>query len=250
MTERDSTGSSTASMDSGQFSSMMASPLVMASSTWSRYLLVVCCTVRRPWDSSRRVIHLMPCSCGSIMSGQRLQLQMMAPFCTDTESEGRPSLHHDAISASSVRTSRGSMPSVMGIWRSMMSGIHLSATMVVRKRALKAPMYDTNADAITTSPTRLRSWMANWSSELAQRTFSSARPFTRRSAKLARCSVRSICWMAAFLSAVACSNCPVSLARRASRSATLARTADSALFASSSLELASASFWRLGSTIW
>ena len=36
-------------------------------------------------------IHLMPCSCGSMISGQRLQQVMMAPFSILMRSAGRPS---------------------------------------------------------------------------------------------------------------------------------------------------------------
>mmetsp|Transcript_24279 Transcript_24279/g.61130 ORF Transcript_24279/g.61130 Transcript_24279/m.61130 type:complete len:286 (+) Transcript_24279:3014-3871(+) len=277
MTERMSTGSSTASMSSRMFSIMMGSPFWMASSTALRYLPCVSCTHRislvvsfsglgtnSPFSSSFQSsgllsgtcsvcflrIHLMPCSWGSMRSGQRLQLAMMAPFCTDTESVGRPCPFQTATSASSHSMARGTMPSVMGILRSVMSLIHWSNTSELRYLALKAPMYDTKAEATSTSPTYWASCTSKLLTASVQRTFSSARPLTRRLAISAFLCVLSAAAMASFFSCVAVSNCWLSSASLASRAATWARTPASLVLASSSLVLASARSWRLGSTTW
>ena len=84
-------GSSTASIASGMFSMMIGSPFWMANSTWSRYFGVLSCTTLQgplsPFPS-RSKIQPMPCSCGSIISGHRAQLVMIAPFWIDTSSAG------------------------------------------------------------------------------------------------------------------------------------------------------------------
>ena len=46
-------------------------------------------TTLRPRFSSCFLIHVMPCSCGSIISGQRAQLLTIAPFSVETRSVGR-----------------------------------------------------------------------------------------------------------------------------------------------------------------
>jgi len=53
-------------------------------------------------------------TCGSIMSGQRSELDRMVAFSVDILSLGRPSLFQIAIWASSVSRDRGSSPSVIG----------------------------------------------------------------------------------------------------------------------------------------
>lgn len=60
-------------------------------------------------------IHLMPCCCGSIMSGQRSLVVRMAAFSVDILSFGRPWLCQAATVASSVSMRTGSRPSVMGM---------------------------------------------------------------------------------------------------------------------------------------
>ena len=85
------------------------------------------------------LIHLIPCSCGSIIKAHRFAAVMMAPFSMDRGSVGRPSIPHCAFSASVVRTSRGTTPAVMGISRSTRSGSHLVCTSDLRNFALKAP---------------------------------------------------------------------------------------------------------------
>lgn len=90
--------------------------------TWLSWMIL------SPCGSSLFLTHWMPCSCGSIMSGQRAQLHMMAPFSTESESLGSPSLPHRAISVSSVSRLSGRRPSVRGICRSTTSGVQLEST--------------------------------------------------------------------------------------------------------------------------
>lgn len=59
-------------------------------------------------------IHLMPCCCGSMMSGQRSLVVRMAAFSVDILSFGRPWLCQAATVASSVSMRIGSRPSVRG----------------------------------------------------------------------------------------------------------------------------------------
>lgn len=66
------------------------------------------------------LIHLMPCSWGSTMRGQRSQLMRMVAFSMDMRSAGRPSFCQAATSASSVSILRGSRVGVVGMgtwWR-------------------------------------------------------------------------------------------------------------------------------------
>ena len=114
MVFRPSTGSSTGSIDSSMFSISTVSPDEMAFSITSKY-------PRWPMRMTRRsspyfcLIHLMPWSWGSIMSGQRWQLERMVAFSVDMRSLGSPSLFQPAMEASSVSRVSGSSPSVMGM---------------------------------------------------------------------------------------------------------------------------------------
>ncbi len=126
----------------------------------SRSKLLICTYMRphhrltcSPWLASFCRSHLIPCPCGSMMSGQRLQLQMTAPFSTDTRSAdvvyqnicisdqiipskqphkrhdflpGRPSRTICAVCPSLVSIPRGSHPGVVGIPRARRSGAHTS----------------------------------------------------------------------------------------------------------------------------
>lgn len=62
-------------------------------------------------------------TCGSIMSGQRSELERIVAFSVDILSLGSPSLFHTAIWASSVSRDSGSSPSVMGTggWNNCLS---------------------------------------------------------------------------------------------------------------------------------
>lgn len=63
-------------------------------------------------------IHLIPCCCGSVTSGQSSPVVRMVAFSIDILSFGRPWLRQAATVASSVSTRTGSRPSVRetGTW--------------------------------------------------------------------------------------------------------------------------------------
>lgn len=61
------------------------------------------------------LIHLMPCSWGSTMRGQRWQEVRMVAFSVDILSAGSPSFCHAATPASSVSMVRGSRSGVTGM---------------------------------------------------------------------------------------------------------------------------------------
>lgn len=61
------------------------------------------------------LIHLIPCSWGSTMRGQRWQEVRMVAFSVDILSAGSPSFCHTAMSASSVSIVRGSKSGVTGM---------------------------------------------------------------------------------------------------------------------------------------
>ncbi len=54
--------------------------------------------------------HLMPCSCGSIINGQREHCVMMAPFSSDALSAASPSFFHLENSESLDNTMSGLTP--------------------------------------------------------------------------------------------------------------------------------------------
>lgn len=64
------------------------------------------------WEFMLWIYHTL--TCGSIMRGQRSELERIVAFSVDIRSEGSPSLFHMAIWASSVSRVRASSPSVMG----------------------------------------------------------------------------------------------------------------------------------------
>jgi hypothetical protein len=70
-------------------------------------------------------------TCGSIMSGQRSELERMVAFSVDILSLGNPSLFQTAIWASSVSSDSGSRPSVMGTggWNNRLSSISLAVSL-------------------------------------------------------------------------------------------------------------------------
>ena len=65
--------------------------------------------------ATRQNTDTVPCSCGSMTKGHRLQFVMMAPFSMEILSAGRPSFCHWAFWESFVSKSSGSMPLVIGI---------------------------------------------------------------------------------------------------------------------------------------
>ena len=119
---RPTTEASTASIVSPMFSMSTELPFSRERSmTVVMFLLVSRVTCRSRFDS-RSLIQAMPCSCGSIISGKRLELHTIAPFSVETRSEGRPSEFQLAISASSVRILSGSTESDIGILASWSHG--------------------------------------------------------------------------------------------------------------------------------
>ena len=142
-----SRGPRTGSIVSSKFSIRTASPAASALSMASRYLsgqnrrnsciqksftksdrCTFHCGASYPFcpmRTTRRsspylfLIHLMPCSWGSTMRGQRWQVVRMVAFSVDILSAGRPSFCHMAMSALSVSMVRGSRSGVtgMGTWQ-------------------------------------------------------------------------------------------------------------------------------------
>mmetsp|Transcript_10302 Transcript_10302/g.22117 ORF Transcript_10302/g.22117 Transcript_10302/m.22117 type:complete len:220 (-) Transcript_10302:3083-3742(-) len=218
--------------------------------TLSMYLCWLCWMMTRPCCSSRFMIHLMPCSWGSIMSAQREALVMMAPFSMDRGSVGRPSLAHLALAVSSVSRSSGFTPWLMGMALSIRSGSHFSFSRLCLNIMLKGPAYDTKAAAISTSPTSLPSTASMRLISAFQRVFSPDRPLIRRSASCALRLVFSACAMALFLSMVAFIRPSSRAATRSCSSLTRDRMPFSFLVATASLLLASARAARLGATTW
>ena len=104
------TGLSTASTTSWMFSIMHGEPLSMHEPRTVMIVFWPRRTTFKPRFSSCFLIHLMPCSCGSIMSGQRAQLVTMAPFSVDTGSAGSCSLFQPATCEGVVSTESGFMP--------------------------------------------------------------------------------------------------------------------------------------------
>mmetsp|Transcript_29036 Transcript_29036/g.94621 ORF Transcript_29036/g.94621 Transcript_29036/m.94621 type:complete len:303 (-) Transcript_29036:156-1064(-) len=139
-TARASSGSSVASISSPRFSMITVLPCVTAVTMRRSHCFCVVCTTTRSLPSSRLRSHLMPCTCGSIMSGHRSQLLMMAPFSTDTVSLGRPWLIMSATLPSSTSMSSGRTPSVVGTSRCSRSGTHNCRHSCVRYWWSKPPM--------------------------------------------------------------------------------------------------------------
>lgn len=138
-----SKGPRTGSSVSSKFSIRTTSPAASALSMASRYLsrqnnrnssvhhlvqkMTMCtfhckdsyplCPMRMTRRSSPYLflIHLMPCSWGSTMRGQRWQEVRMVAFSVDILSAGSPSFCHAAMSASSVSMVRGSRSGVTGM---------------------------------------------------------------------------------------------------------------------------------------
>eukprot|EP00965_Chrysotila_dentata_P138446 4579315-Pleurochrysis_carterae.AAC.1 len=86
MVARDSTGSSTASNDSAQFSSSSGSPSSIALTTEAVQSVREVCVATRPSGVSLRRSHAAPCSCGSMMSGNLAHEVMIAAFSEERRS--------------------------------------------------------------------------------------------------------------------------------------------------------------------
>ena len=150
--EREMTGCSTASTRSGRFSMMTGVPRSIASSSRRSASFWSMRSTTSPASLKRSRSQPMPCSCGSMSSGQRSEAQQMAPFSTETLSSGSPSEFQPAMVASSV-----SGPSGLGLLDSGMrtppppppptplppdlrNGTHALCTSSSRKRLVKGPM--------------------------------------------------------------------------------------------------------------
>lgn len=182
-----STGSRVASMSEPRFSMMSAWPFTMAVSTvLSHFFCVSWITTRSFFSFS--LSHLMPWVCGSMMSGQRLQLLMMLPFSTLILSLGRPWLIIWDVRLSSVIMSSGSEPGVMGIFFSSRSGIHVVFHSCSLRSASNAPQYDTKPAASMQSPVRVSEVLLSLSISMPQRSFSEASPPTSLFARSSFCS--------------------------------------------------------------
>lgn len=132
-----------------------------------------------PWDP---LIQLEPCNWGSINKGHLEQEEMTAAFSKLIESAGSPSFLHLALTAYVVRIFNGSIPSVIGICLDKMSGIQMSFQSPILNLAEKAPIYETKADANSTSPITFLMLDFSYITFSPQRLFSPANPFTSFSA--------------------------------------------------------------------
>lgn len=130
------------------------------------------------------LIHICPCSCGSMSSGQRAHEVMTVAFSRDMGSAGNPSFFHAAFMASVVRIFNGSMPSVIGIFFATISGSHMFFQRSKRSLAEKAPMYDTKAEARSASPITDLMLCYKYLTSSFQRLFSPAKPLTSFSAEV------------------------------------------------------------------
>merc|ERR1719450_1465533 len=93
------------------FSSMQISPLPIARSKESKYPFW---SVLNETNFSPSILrnHLIPCSCGSTIKGQRSLFRRIVAFSVDIRSEGNALLFHRAMSAASVNIETGSFASV------------------------------------------------------------------------------------------------------------------------------------------
>mmetsp|Transcript_45988 Transcript_45988/g.143901 ORF Transcript_45988/g.143901 Transcript_45988/m.143901 type:complete len:307 (-) Transcript_45988:395-1315(-) len=199
--------------------------------------------------SSWFLSHMMPCSCGSMSSGQRVAFVTSAPFSMDLRSAGSDSVIHSAILESVVRMLSGSMLSVMGISRDFRSGSHMVCHSSRRRSAPNAPTYEMNAAESSTSPTRFAFFAESMSTSFSQRIFSDLSPPVSRSASDNRSMQSLACASTRAFSSVAARKDACSLFSRSSisrsASATTARSASAAcldLRASSSASMRGRTF--------
>mmetsp|Transcript_20358 Transcript_20358/g.49200 ORF Transcript_20358/g.49200 Transcript_20358/m.49200 type:complete len:394 (-) Transcript_20358:7072-8253(-) len=246
---RPTIGPITASSDCCRFSIITDHPFSRAFSITLIIPLVVRRVIWRLLRLSFSLTHTIPCSCGSIISGHRSAKVVIAPFSTETRSEGSPSEFHCAICAESVRIARGSAFSDMGMLLVLRNERKHSFTSCVRKCLLKHPTYETKAAASSTSPGR--------SAESASMvlTLTAQRSCSEPSAAIKRCASPSLFWRrspsatTAFFSATTLSYSAMRTESLASRSATCAWTSLSFAVASARSSWACLSMARLGSTV-
>mmetsp|Transcript_69913 Transcript_69913/g.102441 ORF Transcript_69913/g.102441 Transcript_69913/m.102441 type:complete len:246 (+) Transcript_69913:286-1023(+) len=149
------------------------------------------------------LIHVTACICGSTQSGNDEACVQSIPFCTESSSDGSPSLAHLMISTSFVRSTCKLMGSFFGIFLSDKSTCHFSRIRCCLKSKLKAPRYERNDDVTRQSPNNMVLLLCKSSISCFQRVCSEARPLMSFSAA-ANCraivSAASLSW---FFSAVA-----------------------------------------------
>mmetsp|Transcript_33640 Transcript_33640/g.92175 ORF Transcript_33640/g.92175 Transcript_33640/m.92175 type:complete len:241 (-) Transcript_33640:1875-2597(-) len=237
-----------ASIESFMFSSSSGKPSSSPCTTLSSQPLAPGTVMISPLGFSRPIIHFTACICGSMMSGKRAHMQMIAAFCVESGSAGSPSAFHPAVFEASVSSAIGSKFSVIGMERVTASGRHFSLTSWSRNSRAKGAMYATNDDESSTSPTSSRIFSSRAPTSFVQRTPSLDRPLTRRLARLARFCVASALATSSFFSLVAVSSCSESCAILALIAATCARTLASFLLAAASSASAAASLARFGAT--
>ena len=119
-----------------------------------------------------------PYNWGSMIRGHLEQLEIIAAFSIDIVSAGRPSLHHLAFFDSVVRIFRGVTPSVMGICLAMISGSQVDSHRFNLNFEVKAPMYETKAEAKRASPIIVEVYPFKILTVFYQRLFSPDSPFT------------------------------------------------------------------------
>jgi hypothetical protein len=93
-------------------------------------------------------------------------------------SAGKPSLHHYAFLDSVVRIFNGVIPSVIGICLAIISGNHVFYQSSNLNLDVKAPIYETNADAKRASPIIVNVCFFKILTVFNQRLFSPDRPLT------------------------------------------------------------------------
>lgn len=109
---------------------------------------------------------------------------MIEAFSIDTLSAGSPSPFQIALSDGVARTSNGSIPSVIGIYLSLISGIHFSCQSSFLNVKLNGPIYETKADATRASPIVVSLSCTNVLTLSYHLVFSSANPLTSLLARL------------------------------------------------------------------
>ena len=206
--------------------------------------------VFKPFLWLRFWIHLIPCSWGSIIRGQRVHWVTKAPFSREIRSLAKPSFFQKAKSESLAKTNSGSRPSLKRTPLLVRSGNQVSAQSSRRKAWLNAPMYDTNEEAIMTSPTKSFFFSSKPWTVLLQRLPSSSKPRTRRLAKLNLSSHIFFSASTAALASVAFFNSANNSFNWSSRPFTLARTSRREAWAVSYSSVAAASAAWSGATCW
>lgn len=178
---RDNKGSSVASISYWIPSSNTARPseMFLVSSLIQCFWLMLMGERLSPWDP---LIQLEPWSCGSIKRGHLEQDVIIDAFSKDMLSAGRPSFFHLAFRDSVVNILSGSIPSVNGISLLTMLGSQISCQSYLLSFDEKAPMYETNSLARSTSPMTLLMLAFKNCTFSLQRLFSPARPLTSFSA--------------------------------------------------------------------